>query len=227
MASQIPIIDSHIHLYPQSEVTTLAWHHPDHPLATQHSIDEFRLATTSPSSSTHLSGFIFIETDRKNSNSADWTAPLQEVAWMRRLATGQPNPGEGHSADDAKLCLGFVPWAPMPLGPEQLGKYLEAAEKEAGPVAWGKMKGFRYLLQDKPNGVGLGEGFIQSLKVLGRKGYVFDVGVDQHRRGRIQLEEVVEMIDRAHDGVAEEEKVVFILSECSLFAVAGLLGCSC
>jgi L-rhamnono-1,4-lactonase len=36
--------------------------------------------------------------------------------------------------------------------------------------------------------------------------------VDQHRRGRIQLEEAVEMIDRAHDGVEEEQKVVFVLS---------------
>ena len=44
-------------------------------------------------------------------------------------------------------------------------------------------------------------------------GFVFDLGIDQHRRGRIQLEEAVDMIDRAHDGVPEDEKVVFILSE--------------
>ena len=62
-------------------------------------------------------------------------------------------------------------------------------------------------------GTALGEGFIEGLKVLGKKGFVFDVGVDQHRRGRVQLEEVVEMIDRAHDGVEEDDKVVFVLSE--------------
>jgi L-rhamnono-1,4-lactonase len=132
---------------------------------------------------------------------------------MRRLATGQPREGEGHSAEDAKLCLGFVPWAPVVLGPEKLEEYLEKAEKEAGEETWRLVKGFRYLLQDKENGTALGEGFIQGLKVLGRRGFVFDVGVDQHRRGRVQLEEVVEMIDRAHDGVEEGEKVVFILSE--------------
>lgn len=212
MASQIPIIDSHIHLFPASELTTLAWHTPTHPLAAQHSVADFR-AATGPAAP-NVSGFIFVETDRKNDGSQDWTAPLQEVAWMRRLATGQPGgPDDGHTAEDAGLCLGFVPWAPMTLGPEKLGEYLERAEREAGEEAWKRVKGFRYLLQDKPNGEALGQGFIESLKVLGRKGYVFDVGVDQHRRGRVQLEEVVEMIDRAHDGVEEEEKVVFILSE--------------
>jgi L-rhamnono-1,4-lactonase len=211
MASQIPIIDSHIHLFPSSELPTLAWNAtPSHPLNAQHSTAEFRTATGSPA---NLAGFILIEADRKNDAAKDWTAPLQEVAWMRRLATGQAGADEGHAAADASLCLGFVPWAPMTLGAEELAKYLERAEEAAGAETWAKVKGFRYLLQDKPNGEALGEGFIESLKVLGRKGYVFDVGVDQHRRGRVQLEEVVEMIDRAHDGVEEEEKVVFILSE--------------
>ncbi|KAL2259300.1 hypothetical protein VTK26DRAFT_7067 [Humicola hyalothermophila] len=207
-SGSIPIIDSHIHLYPESELTSLAWHSSEHPLAKQQSVDEFRQATGSPS---HLAGFVLIETDRRNDESKDWTAPLQEVAWMRRLATGQPKAGEGHSADDAKLCLGLVPWAPMSLGPEQLEKYLDAAQQEAGP-AWAKVKGFRYLLQDKPTGTGLSDAFIGSLKLLGRKGYVFDIGVDQHHRGRTQLEEAVEMIDRAHDGEKEEEKVVVILN---------------
>ncbi|KAL2017620.1 hypothetical protein VTK56DRAFT_1888 [Thermocarpiscus australiensis] len=207
-STSVPIIDSHIHLYPESEVSTLAWCSPESPLAGQRSVDEFRAATGSPS---HLAGFVFVEADRKNDDSRDWTAPLQEIAWMRRIATGQPKSGEGHSEHDAKLCLGLVPWAPLSLGPEQVEKYLDAAEREAGP-AWGKVKGFRYLLQDKPNGAGLSDAFIESLKLLGRKGYVFDVGVDQHRRGRIQLEETVEMIDRAHEGVEENEKVVFVLN---------------
>jgi L-rhamnono-1,4-lactonase len=206
-----PIIDSHIHLFPSTELSSLAWCTPDHPLAAQHSIAEYRTATAS--STTTFSGFIFVETDRHNASSQDWSGPLQEIAWMRRLATGTPREGEGHTAGDAKLCLGFVPWAPVVLGPEKLGEYLEKAEKEAGAETWRLVKGFRYLLQDKENRTALGEGFIQGLKVLGKRGFVFDVGVDQHRRGRVQLEEVVEMIDRAHDGVEEGEKVVFILSE--------------
>ncbi|KAK4121081.1 amidohydrolase 2 [Parathielavia appendiculata] len=210
-ASTAPIIDSHIHLYPSREIPSLAWCTPSHPLASQHSVAEY-LTATGPTTTPNLSGFIFVETDRHNASSTDWTAPLQEIAWMRRLATGTPRSGEGHSAADARLCLGLVPWAPVALGPEKLGAYLEAAEREAGTETWRLVKGFRYLLQDKENGTALGEGFVEGLKVLGRKGYVFDVGVDQHRRGRVQLEELIEMIDRAHEGVEEGEKVVFVLN---------------
>jgi L-rhamnono-1,4-lactonase len=197
---------------------------PTHPLAGQHSVAEFRAATSTDTAtatnpnpnpgSTQVAGFVFVETDRRNDAGQDWTAPLAEIAWMRRLATGAAvRAGEGHAPEDAPLCLGLVPWAPVASGPEELGRYLEKAEAEAGPEAWARVKGFRYLLQDKENGTALKEGFVEGLKVLGRKGFVFDVGVDQHRRGRVQLEEVVEVIDRAHEGVEEEEKVVFILSE--------------
>ncbi|KAI1806071.1 hypothetical protein F4811DRAFT_512724 [Daldinia bambusicola] len=90
-------------------------------------------------------------------------------------------------------------------------RYLELAEREAG-ASWPKVRGFRYLLQDKPHGTMLQDGFIESLKLLGRRGFVFDLGVDQHNRGRTQLEEVVEMIDRAHDGVPEDQRVTFIIN---------------
>ncbi|KAH6845048.1 hypothetical protein B0I37DRAFT_174762 [Chaetomium sp. MPI-CAGE-AT-0009] len=209
-----PIIDSHIHLFPASEAASLAWWTPTHALAAQQSVAEFRAATATATAggAANLRGFVFVEADRRNDESRDWAGPLQEVALMRRVATGAPRAGEGHAPEDAPLCLGLVPWAPLVLGPEELGRYLERAEEEAGPEAWAKVKGFRYLLQDKENGTALGEGFIEGLKVLGRKGFVFDVGVDQHRRGRVQLEEVVELIDRAHEGVEEEEKVVFVLN---------------
>ncbi|KAK4168918.1 hypothetical protein QBC43DRAFT_82785 [Cladorrhinum sp. PSN259] len=207
MAS-IPIIDSHIHLFPKSEVESHAWYTPENPLAVQHSVDEYRSAT---GAHPQLAGFIYIETDRKNDDSKDWTAPLAEVDWVRRIVAGEPKEGEGHSADDSKLCLGVIPWAPIGLGSEKLDEYLAAVEKQAGP-AWDKVKGFRYLLQDKPNGTGLTDAFIDGLKLLGRKRFVFDVGIDQHRRGRIQLEELVDIIDRSHEGVDEEDKVVYILN---------------
>jgi L-rhamnono-1,4-lactonase len=209
-STAVPKIDSHIHLWPEAEAKTHAWYAEDSPLAGRRSLEEFKAAT---SSVPNLEGFVVIEADRKNGDSKDWTHPLEEISWLRRVATGQSKDGEGVAAEDAKLCLGIIPWAPMVLGPAQLEKYLVDAEKEAGP-AWSKVKGFRYLLQDKPNGTGLTDEFIESLKLLGRKGYIFDMGVDQHRRGRIQLEELVDMIDRAHDGVEkEDDKVVFILSK--------------
>ncbi|KAK0614176.1 hypothetical protein B0T14DRAFT_539749 [Immersiella caudata] len=205
----IPIIDSHIHLFPEAEISSHCWYTPENSsLNGRRSVEEFRVQTGSPP---QLAGFVFIEADRKNDDSKDWTFPLQEIDWVRRIATGQPRPNEGHTAEDAKLCVGIIPWAPVVLGADQLERYLVKAEETAGP-AWEKVKGFRYLLQDKPNGTALDEKFIEGLKLLGKRGYVFDLGVDQHRRGRIQLEEAVDMIDRAHDGVEEEEKVVFILN---------------
>lgn len=206
-----PIIDSHIHLWPQSEVPSHNWYSPDSPLATQCSVQEYQAATASSSAS--VEGFIAIEADRTTSSPSDWTHPLAELGWLSRVATGQPRDGEGHSPADASLLKGIVPWAPLTQSLDDLKSYLQDAESRAGKETWGKVVGFRYLLQDKPNGTGLSEDFIQGLKWLGSKGFVFDVGVDQHRRGRVQLEELVEMIDRAHEGVeGEDSKVVFILN---------------
>jgi L-rhamnono-1,4-lactonase len=209
----LPIIDSHIHLYPSSEADTLSWCTPDHPLYGQRSIEEYKADTQAPS----LLGFVFVETDRKHdletgaADGSGWEGPLQEIRWLRRIATGNPKDGEGHTADDASLCRAIVPWAPLPSGPAVMEKYLDKAKQEAGD-AWLLVKGFRYLLQDKPHGTMLEQDFIDSLKLLGRRGYVFEVGVDQHRRGRKQLDELIEMVDRAHDGVEEDQKVKFIIS---------------
>ncbi|OAA77178.1 amidohydrolase family protein [Akanthomyces lecanii RCEF 1005] len=207
----LPIIDAHIHLYPASELDTLSWAHPEHPLYGQQSLAQYKEATnTAPS----LLGFIFVETDRKHdlaagaADGSGWDAPLQEVRWLRRIALGEPKDGEGHAADDKKLCLGIVPWAPLPSGPKVLDKYLDRVKEEAGE-AWPKVKGFRYLLQDKPSGAMLEQDFIDGLKLLGRRGFVFEVGVDQHRRGRKQLDELIELVDRVHDGVPEDEKPDF------------------
>ncbi len=230
MGSEVPIIDSHVHLFPASELSTLAWQTPDGPLAKQHSVEEYKAAATVGGKRPLPRGFILIEADRKHDaaetgegDGDGWAGPLAEVAWMRRVATAAggsddappPRAGEGHASEDAGLCVALVPWAPVAGGPAVLERYLERAREAAGgegSEAWAKVKGVRYLLQDKPNGTALGDGFVDGLKLLGRRRLVFDVGVDQHRRGRVQLEELVEMIDRAHDGVPEEEKVVFILS---------------
>ncbi|KAI1435248.1 amidohydrolase [Xylaria sp. CBS 124048] len=213
MAADIPIIDAHIHLYPKSEHTSLAWYTPDSELPEQQSVEDYQAA----SAASPPKGFIFIESDRKydlESGAKDgsgWEGPLMEVSWVKRIITGQPKPDEGHSKEDASLCLAYIPWAPLPSGPAVMERYLELVKKEAGEI-WPKVRGCRYLLQDKPNGTMLKDDFIDSLKLLGRKNLVFELGVDHHRRGRGQLEEVVEMIDRAHEGVPDDEKVVFIIN---------------
>jgi L-rhamnono-1,4-lactonase len=99
-----------------------------------------------------------------------------------------------------------------PSGAEVLERYLKEVERHA-EGSFKKIKGFRYLTQDKPRGTMLHHGFIEGLKWLGRKGYTFDVGVDQHRGGKWQLEEAVKMIEMAHEEVDEKYKVTFIISE--------------
>lgn len=248
MTTPVPIIDSHIHLFPASELDTLAWADPSSPLYAQHSLAEYR-AAVAPQHDL-VSGFVFVEADRKSdalssSSSASAPAPgddawrhaLEEVSFLARVASGRPRPGEGHEPKDSGLCLGIVPWAPLPAGADALGRYVDAVREtcirdggggEAGEAVWAKVKGFRYLVQDKPARTMLAPGFVEGLRLLGRRGLVFDVGVDLHRRGRAQLEEVVEMVDRAHEGVPEGEKVTFILSmvfSCRPFLPSFLLPC--
>ncbi|PFH58307.1 hypothetical protein XA68_13888 [Ophiocordyceps unilateralis] len=203
----LPIIDSHVHLWPGSEVPSLSWCDASSPLARQHSVTEYR-TQAAPS----LLGFIAIEADRVHGDDDDdWTGPLDEVRFLTRVALGQPRADEGHSPSDASLCLAMIPWAPMPSGPQALERYIDRVRDAAGE-AWSKVRGFRYLLQDKPHGVMLEEPFVEALKLLGRRGFVFEVAVDQHRRGKRQLDEVVEMVGRAHEAVPEDEKVTFILN---------------
>ncbi|EKD17008.1 uncharacterized protein L3040_000463 [Drepanopeziza brunnea f. sp. 'multigermtubi'] len=211
-AAEYPIIDSHIHLYPSAELETLAWCSSANPLHGQKSLDEYAEATGAP---TTLEGFIFLETDRKHDlkrgaeDGSGWEMPLMEVDWLKRIALGTPREGEGHTEEQKKLCLAIIPWAPVPSGAEVLERYVKEVEKHA-EGSFGKIKGFRYLLQDKPRGTMLTPEFIDGLKWLGKKHFVFDLGVDQRSGGKWQLEEAVEMIEKAHEGVSDEAKVTFI-----------------
>ena len=211
MMEHVPVIDSHIHLYPESELDSLAWCGSGNPLRGQYSIEEYLEATGSPA---NLHGFVFIETDRKSHLNSDegWEEPLAEVDWLKRIAHGHPRPGEGHAPEHAKLCLAIVPWAPVPLGAEAMCRYVERVKARAGSVSE-RITGFRYLVQDKPRSTMLQPGFIEGLRWLGEQGYVFDLGVDHRSGGLWQLDEAVEMVLRAHEGVPEDKKVAIVISE--------------
>lgn len=214
----LPIIDSHVHLFRTSDVPNLNWADKEHALAqADHHVNQYKEAAKSAPS---LLGFVHVETDvtydlaAGAADGSGWEQPLAEVRRISRLALGKPDEAQGDdfAAEDGKLCLGIVPWAPVPSGAEAMERYLDAVREAAGE-AWPKVRGFRYLVQDKPHGTMLDDKFIESLKLLGRKGLVFEVGVDHHRRGKKQLDELLAMIDQAHDGVPEEERVTFIISK--------------
>lgn len=218
----IPIIDSHIHLFPKSHLSTLAWYGPESPLGSQHSIDEYRLATSLASTipetadSTYLRGFIFLETDRISSveeTGKGWSHALDEVSLLTRIITGTPIQGEGHRDVDQDLCLGVVPWAPVPGGSAALQKYMGLVrERTKTEGVWKKIRGVRYLVQDKPKGVMLEDGIVEGLKWLGKEKLVFDLGVDARQGGLWQLREAVEMMKRAYDGVEEADEVVIVIN---------------
>lgn len=219
-----PIVDSHIHLFPASHLPTLAWHGPNNPLGSQHSIDEYRHATssvpTNPSAPKYLRGFIFLETDRissiaeGDSENPGWKHALDEVSLLTRIALGEPVPGEGHKPIDQELCLGIVPWAPVPGGADVLQKYMDQVkERTKTDDVWRKVCGVRYLVQDKAAGVMLEAKFVDALRWLGTRDLVFDLGVDARGGGLHQLREAVEMMDMVYRGLDESEQVTIVISE--------------
>ena len=206
------IVDSHIHLFPASHLPTLAWYSPGGPLGSQHSVDEYRQASSSISTqsdtpdSKYLGGFIFLETDRISSVADDrpaspgWTHALDEVSFLTRIALGEPLPGEGHDVSHKDLCLGIIPWAPVPGGPEALEPYMaKVKERTRTEQIWRKVRGVRYLVQDKPPGVMLQPHFVEGLRWLGQQGLIFDLGVDARQGGLHQLREAVEMMGKLGD----------------------------
>ncbi|CAG8193187.1 unnamed protein product [Penicillium olsonii] len=189
------IVDSHIHLFPASHLETLSWHSSNNPLGAQHSVNEYRQAINS-----QVRGFIFLETDRISSLSPpNWTHALDEVSFLARIAQGTPIPGEGHEPRDKDLCLGIVPWAPVPSGADEVARYMELVRERSGQACQA-VRGVRYLVQDKAKGTMLGDGFLDALKYLGRKGLTFDLGVDARSGGLGQLREAVEMMERLDEG---------------------------
>ncbi|KAL4920332.1 hypothetical protein BDW62DRAFT_15950 [Aspergillus aurantiobrunneus] len=210
----IPIVDSHIHLFPESHLPTLAWYAPGSPLGLQHSVDQYREATRESST---LRGFIFLETDRlssvEESGQHGWAHALDEVSFLARIASGNPVVGEGHNAEDRDLCLGIVPWAPVPGGPGALEKYMALVKERAkSDGIWRKVRGVRYLVQDKPAGIMLQPAFIEGLKWLGRRGLAFDLGVDARQGGIWQLEEAAEMMRRVYGGVEDKDRVTIVIN---------------
>jgi len=210
----IPIVDSHIHLFAASHLPTLAWYTPGGPLSAQHSVDEYRHATSSVSSTSntedkkYLKGFIFLETDRISSvedsktfgaSNQGWKYALEEVSFLSRIVKGDPISGEGHNVLDKDLCLGIVPWAPVPGGPAALDSYMSEVKIKMGQgYAYQKVRGVRYLVQDKPSGIMLENNFIEGLRWLGKEGLTFDLGVDARQGGLGQLREAVEMMERLY-----------------------------
>ncbi|OCK72848.1 hypothetical protein K432DRAFT_314620 [Lepidopterella palustris CBS 459.81] len=167
------------------------------------------------------------ETNKKAEEEelARWAAePLEELRFLRRIVEGTPSPfpsssGNGDCGDDGfapgdgDRMLGIIPLAPLPLPRPLFALYLRLAERTAGPATWGRVVGFRYLLQgiqseSEMRALVLGEDWMKNLLSLrrgrGGRGWCFDVGVDVNGVGVWQLEVLGEMV--RHVRAREQEE---------------------
>lgn len=216
------VIDSHIHLWPKetSNEEGHAWMTPaDMPLAKPHLLPDYYRAAKQEGASdadVDVKGVVYIETDVRydppSGDLATWAkGPLNEILFLREVVEGR------YGEQDARMLLGLVPWVPIDQPTGVLEEYLVLAKDMAGPQAWPRVKGFRFLLQGIVDRVTFeklvfSDNFIANLKLLGKRGLSFDVGVDQHSGGVWQLEAMARAMEMAHDGVPENKKVCFVIN---------------
>ncbi|KAF2277021.1 uncharacterized protein EI97DRAFT_306240 [Westerdykella ornata] len=247
------LLDTHIHLWPSTSTSPSnhAWMTPGHILAKRHGISDYKAAVSA--SPVQPTAFIYVETDRylptpsppvdlaqlrdlsndeqKNARAREllehWAhEPLEELRFLRRIVEGTPEDAEtdGFDAGDGDCMVGCVIWAPFHLAPQLFDMYLDIAERVAGPRLWGRVVGFRYLLQGieeedilrkllqseewKTNILRLRSG-------RGGQGWTFDVGVDAHRGAVGQVEaaaDMVEMVREREEKEGGKGRVKFVLN---------------
>jgi len=219
------IIDSHIHLWAHatSNNASHAWMQEGHHLTRQHSIADYLVA----SDPEEVEGFVFVETDpriKDGEKVSQWAEePLREVKLLDRLIRGELDEASGFGAKYAGLVKGIVPWAPLDRAAEGLREYLAEVRRMVSDETWGRIKGFRFLLQgmrdqEQFTKLVLSDGCVEALKYLKKNGneFAFDVGVDQHSGGVWQLEVVAELMESVQEG---GKPVTFVMSKSFLFVL--------
>ncbi|KAF8418939.1 hypothetical protein EV426DRAFT_539012 [Tirmania nivea] len=214
-SSHPPILDTHIHLFTEERFPHLNWLTSDSPLYANHSAPEY-MKCIPPALKPYHRGFVFVETDCRYTDppehasttdlSKAWEHVLEEYSYVYHISQFDEAPITGRIP-----VRGIVPWAPVHLGPAMLDRYLEllnviggvTLEAHTGRVKQRKsmLKGFRQLLQNKPRGTMLTDEFVEGLKWIGKKGLIFEVGVDTRGTGLWQLEELVALLEKLGDEV--------------------------
>ncbi|RPB22759.1 hypothetical protein L211DRAFT_788483 [Terfezia boudieri ATCC MYA-4762] len=212
-SSHPQILDTHIHLFTEERFPHLNWLTSDSPLYANHSVPEYTKCI-SPALKPYHRGFVFVETDCRYTDppeqasttelSKAWAHVLEEYSYVYHISQFDEAPLTGQIPVG-----GIVPWAPVHLGPAMLDRYLEllnviggvTLEAHTGKVKQRKsmLKGFRQLLQNKPRGTMLTDEFVEGLKWIGKKGLIFEVGLDTRSTGLWQLEEFIALLERLGD----------------------------
>ncbi|PPJ51412.1 hypothetical protein CBER1_08572 [Cercospora berteroae] len=217
------IIDSHTHLWPQSMSHAgeggHTWMTPGMPLAKQHVLSDYYRASRQDElrkQDVTVEGVIYVETDvrydKPNGDLRSWAkGPLDEIKFLRDIVEGK------YGERDSQNLIGIVAWAPMDQPTNVLEEWLRVAEETAGRETWKRVKGFRFLLQfiqeqEEFERLVWSDHFTKNLQLLGKRGFAFDVSVDQHSGGVWQLQAMATAMEKAHLDVSEAEKVTFVIN---------------
>lgn len=189
------VIDSHAHLFAKQNLKLLKFDET-HPLHSDFGLDEY--LKYSENQKFQIEGLVFIETDpiadlSKGLEGCEY--PIEEYLYVTRNITGKLLPGEGEPSDlKQRFIKAIVPWAPIPLGVHLLKNYIEILKSRSLVDEFSLVKGFRYLVQDKPPNTMIQSNFVQALKWLDDNNFVFDWGIDLRSGGLWQFEETIEVL---------------------------------
>ncbi len=206
LAPSIPVIDSHMYLLVSDfDVLGIGIGQYD-VLREEYSVDKYCDAIAQQAGG-NVIGFIVMEPNRPacimgpHKECAGWDGPLKDVSFFSRVALGTPlSSGQGHTAKDANLCLGIVPWVPLPGGKDTVKQYLKLAKKNAGD-AWSRVKGFSYVLEFKEAGKASSCHSVEALEYLGRKGYPLDVQIDIRQDGCKHGKDIINLLYKLYGGL--------------------------
>ncbi|KAG7773231.1 hypothetical protein KL930_004705 [Ogataea haglerorum] len=189
---KIDLIDAHVHLYDEESLSSLRWMDKSLPISCEHIATKYRAQNWNQGSSPfNFKGVIYIESDVKTDLSCGlegFTPAVRELKFVIE-----------QSIKEEGLIIAIIPWAPVPLGPQTLELYLNKLFEDINPQQISLVKGFRFLLQDKPDGIMVSRKFIESIKWLASKNFVFELGIDFHRRGDGQYREVGVLFESVKD----------------------------
>lgn len=176
------IVDSHVHLIASGR-PLWKWQEP-HPLS-----GDFRLAEycnedeNTERDRFSVEGLVWIEADSPYTLDLGLDGvrtPIAECAFVVEESRSRPG-----------YIKAMIPWAPIAWG-TRLGEYVDALQTAVGDD-FARVKGFRFLLQDKPRGTMLAAEFVEGLQWVDARDYVFEWGIDMHNGGLWQFEESLQV----------------------------------
>lgn len=177
------VIDSHIHISSQKNQHYLKFKE-GHPLYKQNRLEEY--FNENKDDRLEIDGLVAIEFDP--------AVDIDEFEYFARIIRRELSLGEGTNDYSDKL-KAIIPQAPIPKGSEFLQEYVSRLKQNNQDI-FKYVKGFRYLVQDKPKGTMTQDLFVDSLKWLDQNGFVFDWGIDLRNGGFWQFDETIKVFEQ-------------------------------